>query len=79
MVKVKTILDTRRGKAEGTYSILFRITNHKEVKYIPLGISVFENHWDNKTLLLNKYHPNANSLNASLSKRYYEIHNIQHE
>jgi integrase/recombinase XerD len=73
MVKLKTVLDLRRAKADGTYSILFRITNHKEVKYIPFGLSVFETHWDSKTLLLSKYHPNVSAVNAAISKKYYEI------
>lgn len=73
MVKLKTILDVRRAKADGTYSILFRITNHKQVKYIPFGLSVHENHWDSKTLSINKCHPNAGPLNSAISKKFYEI------
>lgn len=73
MVKLKTILDLRTAKADGTYSILFRITNHKDVKYIPFGLSVFETHWDSKTLLLSKHHPNGSAVNAAISKKYYEI------
>lgn len=34
MVKLKTILDTRRAKSDGSFSILFRVTNYKDVKYI---------------------------------------------
>jgi hypothetical protein len=73
MVKLKTILDVRRAKADGTYTILFRITNHKEVKYLPFGVSIFQNQWDDKSSSLSKRHPSAAVLNKSLSKRFYEL------
>jgi integrase/recombinase XerD len=73
MVKLKTVLDTRRAKSDGTFNILFRITNHKEVKYLPLGVSVKESQWDEKTASLNKQHPNVNSINTLISKQFYEI------
>jgi len=73
MVKLKTVLDTRRAKADGSFTILFRITNHKEVKYLPSGISAFQNQWDAKSASLNKHHPNAATLNSIISKKYHEI------
>jgi integrase len=73
MVKLKTVLDIRRAKSDGTFNILFRITNHKEVKYIPFGISINEAQWDDKSSSLNKSHPNANSINTAISKQFYEI------
>jgi integrase/recombinase XerD len=73
MVKLKTVLDTRRAKSDGTFNILFRITNHKEVKYLPLGVSVKESQWDEKTASLNKQHPNVNSINALISKQFYHL------
>jgi len=73
MVKLRTILDTRRAKADGTFTILFRITDHKHVKYISLGVSVLKNQWDTKSNNIKKTHPNAGILNSSISKRFYEI------
>jgi len=73
MVKLRTILDTRRAKADGTFTILFRITNHKEVKYISFGISISKSQWDTKSNSIRKTHPNAGILNGSLSKRFYDI------
>ena len=49
MVKLKTILDVRRTKSDGTYPILFRVTEHKNVKYITTGISVDKQQWDEKS------------------------------
>jgi Arm DNA-binding domain len=76
MVKLKTILDVRRAKAGGTYTILFRITNRKEVKYLPFGVSIFQNQWDEKSSSLSRRHPNASVLNESLSKRFYELQKV---
>jgi integrase/recombinase XerD len=76
MVNLKTILDTRRAKADGSFTILFRVTNHKDVKYIASGFSVFENQWDVSASSLNKHHPNAGSINSLISKRFYEIQKV---
>jgi integrase/recombinase XerD len=46
MVQLKILLDTRRVKSDGTYPIVIRITNIKEVRYIQYGISVPEDKWD---------------------------------
>ncbi|MGZ3764926.1 MAG: phage integrase SAM-like domain and Arm DNA-binding domain-containing protein [Mucilaginibacter sp.] len=73
MVKLKTILDTRRPKSDGTYPVMFRITNHKQVNYLSFGVSVTQAQWDDKSGLMSQKHPNAKSINASLSKRFYEI------
>jgi len=73
MVKLRTILDTRRPKSDGTFAIMFRITNHKQVNYLSFGVSATQAQWDEKSGLMSKQHPNAKSINASLNKRFYEI------
>lgn len=73
MVKLKTVLDVRRTKSDGTYPIVIRITNYKEVKYFTLGVAALKKQWDESTLMLNKHHPNATTINALISKRYFEI------
>jgi hypothetical protein len=61
MVKLKTVLDIRRTKSDGTYPIVIRITNYKEVKYYTIGLSAVKKQWDESTATLNKHHPNATS------------------
>jgi integrase/recombinase XerD len=73
MVKLKTILDTRRAKSDGTFPIMFRITNQKQVNYLSFGIAINKNEWDEKSSLLKSRHPNAISINTSLNKRFYEL------
>jgi len=73
MVQLKVILDTRRKKADGTYPILFRVTNIKKVNYLSSGLSIMQEDWDELTHSILKTHPNHKPLNLSLSKKYYEI------
>ena len=73
MVNLKTVLDIRRAKSDGTFNILFRLTNYKEVKYLSSGFSVHVGHWDPKNALVNKTHANANSLNTAILNQFFEI------
>ena len=73
MVQLKIILDTRRKKADGSYPILFRTTNYKQVNYLSFGVSISDLHWDENSRSLTRQHPNAQTINASLVKRVYEI------
>jgi site-specific recombinase XerD len=73
MVTLKTILDTRRKKSNGNYSVIFRITDFKKTYTMTSGIDVPEHLWDNTNREVLKAHPNAQSINTILSKKYYEI------
>jgi hypothetical protein len=73
MVQLKIVLDTRRKKSDGTYPIVYRLTDVKKVHVIPSKISVSEEQWDVETKSIKKIHPNAMALNTGLSKRFYEI------
>jgi len=73
MVHLKTILDTRKPKADGTFLIMFRITQIKKVYYLSAGYSIKIENWNEANRNVNKNHPNAQSINASIAKRYCEI------
>lgn len=73
MVHLKTVLDTRRRKSDGTFPVIFRIANIKKVHVIQSGKSVKENDWDKQTLVLKATHPNHRTINLTLTKRYYEL------
>ena len=47
MANVKTILDTRRAKSDGTFNVIFRITHFKKIYTINSGVSVYDMYWDN--------------------------------
>ena len=73
MVHVKIHLDTRRIKSDGTFNIIFRITQFKKVYTISSGISVGQKHWNSQKLEVAKTHPHSQQLNLRLSKQHFEI------
>ena len=73
MVQLKIVLDTRRKKADGSFPIIYRVTDVKKVLNISSGISVQTEYWDSDSRTVKKNHPNAQTINTSLSKKYYEI------
>ena len=73
MATVKTTLDTRRAKADGTYNIIFKIRHLKKVYTINSEISILEYYWDSEHSVINNLHPNSKLLNLKLLKEYYKI------
>ena len=73
MANIKTLLDLRRAKTDGTFNIIFRITDHKKVYTINSGVALEEHFWDEKIGQVGKIHPNAKLLNIKLSKHYFKI------
>lgn len=73
MANIKTLLDLRRAKSDGTFNIIFRITDHKKVYTINSGVALEEHFWDEKKGQVGKIHPNAKLLNIKLSKHYFKI------
>jgi integrase/recombinase XerD len=73
MVQLKIVLDTRRKKSDGTYPIIYRLTNVKKIHVLSSKVSILEEQWDADSNAIDKSHPNALALNTTLSKRFYEI------
>ncbi|MFK2819038.1 Arm DNA-binding domain-containing protein [Flavobacteriaceae sp. LMIT009] len=73
MATVKTTLDTRRLKADGTYNIIYKIRHQKKVHTINSGTSILEHHWDREHSRIFKEHPNSKLLNLKLLKDYFKI------
>jgi site-specific recombinase XerD len=73
MANVKVLLDQRRAKSDGTFNIIFRITDCKKVCTINSGVSIDEKHWNEKKVLIDKSHPNSKLLNIKLSKAFFKI------
>ena len=73
MVQLKLILDTRRAKSDGSYPIIFRITQYKKIYTLPTGFSVQLNLWSIHNREVIQEHPNALRINTLLNKKYYEI------
>ena len=73
MANLKTLLDNRRAKSDGTFNVIFRITDFKKVYTINSGISLPLQFWNDKKNDVDKSHPNAKLLNIKLSKEYFKI------
>ena len=73
MANVKTTLDTRRVKSDGTYNIIYRITHYKKVYTINSNISISEIFWNSAIRRIESSHPNSKLLNLKLSKGHYKI------
>ena len=73
MVQINLVLDTRRSKSDGTFSIIFRIIQFKTVYTISSGISISKIHWDDKKRQVSQDYANASRINLQLTKKYVAI------
>lgn len=73
MANIKTLLDLRRAKSDGTFNIIFRIIDFKKVYTINSGVSLPQHFWDERKGQVDKTHPNAKLLNIKLSKHFFKI------
>ena len=67
------LLDLRRAKSDGTFNIIFRITDYNKVYTINSGVALQQHYWDEKKGQVDKTHPNAKLLNIKLSKHFFKI------
>jgi len=73
MANIKTLLDLRRAKSDGTFNIIFRIIDFKKVYTINSGVSLQHQYWDERKGQVAKEYPNAKLLNIKLSKHFFKI------
>ncbi len=73
MVQLKVLLDKRTQKSDGTNTIYYRVTENRKVFYLSTGFSLEAKHWDDNRGIVKKTYPNAQSINASITKRYFDI------
>lgn len=76
MANLKTLLDARRQKLDGSFSIIFRITHDRKVYTLNSGISTTAVYWDHQRSEIHKTHPNSKLLNINLSKQFFKIQQI---
>ena len=73
MATLKTLLYKRRAKSDGSFNIIFRITNNRNNYSINSGVSVLVKYWNEKKFEINKLHPNFNLLNLKITKQFFKI------
>ena len=75
MATLNLVLDKRRVKKNGTYPVVFKLTASRKQAFIPTGISVNEQEYDEKnSLVINspKLNEDICSLDAIYRKRFYQ-------
>jgi integrase len=73
VVTVKTILDKRKAKKDGTFPICFQICFKRKTTTRSSRIYVSVNHWDDCKKEINKAHALYKILNLKLKKQFIEI------
>lgn len=73
MVQLRIVLDKRTSKADGTSTIYYRVTENRKVFYLSTGYSLEVKHWDENKNIVKKSFPNAQTINTSITKRYFDI------
>jgi site-specific recombinase XerD len=76
MATLRTLLDKRRAKSDGSFNIIFRITHNRNNYSINSGVSALVYQWNNKKSEINKLHPNANLLNLKIIQQYFKIQKV---
>jgi integrase/recombinase XerD len=76
MANMKTLLDTRRQKSDGSFNIIFRITHERKVYTLTSGISTTELYWNKQKNEIDKTHPNSKLLNIKLSSEFFKIQQV---
>ncbi|WPU94016.1 phage integrase SAM-like domain-containing protein [Mucilaginibacter sabulilitoris] len=73
MVTYKVLLDTRRAKSDGTYSVQIRITANRISSTANTGVFVKKEFWDEAQSKVFNTHPNAPLLNRKITEFYLKV------
>lgn len=73
MASVKVVLRLNKKREDGTFPIVIRVTNNRQLTEKFVGHSVKLKDWDGKLRLVKKSHPNSGRLNYLISKKVDEI------
>jgi len=76
MITYKVVLDQRRVKSDGKYSIMFRITSNRVTSNYSSGIAVLKAHWNAEASLINNLCPNYRELNKSLTSKFLKAQKL---
>lgn len=79
MVYYKLILDKRRLKADGHYSVVVRVIFNKTNTTISTGVRIDEKYWNGNTQQVKNLHPNSQILNHTISTVYLKVQKAIHK
>lgn len=73
MVTYRILLDTRRAKSDGTYSVIVRITCNRASSTINTGVFIHKEFWNEDKNNISPNHENSNLLNKKITEQYLKI------
>jgi integrase/recombinase XerD len=79
MVYFKMLLNDKRLKSDGIYSIVVRVTCNRNNTTFNTGIRVKIDMWDSASSTVKKRHPNSLPFNETISEFYSRIHNAAYQ
>jgi integrase/recombinase XerD len=75
MVYFKLLLNDKRPKADNIYPIVVRVTYDRNNTTFTTGVRVNSEYWDNTAYKIKHNHPNAQTLNKSITEYYNKVQN----
>lgn len=73
MVTYRILLDTRRAKSDGTFSVIIRITCNRVSSTINTGVFIRKEFWNNDKCNIIPAHENSNLLNKKVTEQYLKV------
>ena len=76
MASIKAILrKTKQPRKDGKWPLAIRITKDRKSKFVWLKQCIEEKHWDSRSGVVKKAHPNSARLNHLIAKKVAELNN----
>lgn len=76
MASIKTVLDTRRSKADGTYPIAIRITHERKTRFIATGCSIYKKEWDEVKQEVKSNCPSVTQFNCAIHEIIAKLYKV---
>ena len=76
MATIKLVLDKRRKKSNGKYSLTFRITHKRKTCSVRFGFNLELKDWSDKSGFINKKYPQYKKIKSIIEKKQEEIESI---
>lgn len=73
MVTYKVLLDERRVKSDGTFSVIIRITSNRKASTISSGVTIKKELWNSDQNQVKPEHPSYKLLNKKITEQYLKI------
>jgi site-specific recombinase XerD len=76
MVYYKVVLDNRKPKTNGIYSVVVRITFNRKITTLTTGVRISQTQWNETTSQVLQAHPNFQLLNKTITEFYLKVQKV---